>query len=30
VLSTVVPRCRECAEADARRDDRAGISLMTT
>jgi ABC-type nitrate/sulfonate/bicarbonate transport system substrate-binding protein len=29
VLSTVVPRCRECAEADARRDDRAGVSLMT-
>ena len=29
VLSTVVPRCRECAEADARRDDRAGVSLVT-
>jgi hypothetical protein len=29
VLSTVVPRCRECADADAGRDDRAGVSLMT-
>jgi outer membrane protein OmpA-like peptidoglycan-associated protein len=30
VLGTVVPRCRECADADAQRDDRAGVSLATT